>query len=235
VIKPRQRRTAAQTEALINGRLVRAWRGRRITAITRGDVIRLLDGEIDAGRGRTANKLLAVTRRLFDWAAEGHDLDRNPAAGISRPGVERSRERVLDDEELGEVWRAAGEMGWPWGPYVRLLLLSGQRRSEVGGMQWSEIDLGGATWVLPSSRSKSKRAHVIPLSDAAVEILQAAPRLANGETVFWTARTGLTGYAQAKSKLDRLITRHRAEAGLPPLQPWTLHDLTRSAATGWPS
>jgi integrase len=228
VIKPRQRCTAAQTEALINGRLVRAWRGRRITAITRGDVIRLLDGEIDAGRGRTANKLLAVTKRLFDWAAERHDLDRNPAAGISRPGVERSRERVLDDDELVAAWSATERLGWPWGPYVQLLILSGQRRCEVAQLRWSEIDPDGAVWRLPAERSKSSRAHVIPLSEPALEILRAAPRLAGDDHVFWTGRgAGLTGFAQAKARLDRIIARSGAA-----LARWSFHDLRRSAATG---
>jgi integrase len=228
VVRPRQLRTAHQTATLIENRLVRAWRGRRISEITRGDVVRLLDAEIDAGRGRTANKLLAVTKRLFDWAAERHDLDRNPASGLSRPAVERSRERVLGDDELAVVWKAAERLAWPWGPYVQLLILSGQRRREAAELRWSEIDLEAAVWRLPAERSKSNRSHVIPLSEPALEILRAAPRLAGDDHVFWTHRgAGLSGFAQSKAKLDRIILQSGAE-----LAPWSLHDLRRSCATG---
>jgi integrase len=230
-------KTAGEVESIISNKLLPAWRGRRIGSITRADVHRILDAEIDAGRHRTANKLLGHLKRLFAWAIERDYLsaEKDPTLRIKAPGEEQSRDRELNDAELRLVWLAAGRLRWPWCPITRLLILTAQRRTEVGGLAWAEIDLERAEWNLPAERSKSARAHLVPLSDPALAILRSLPRIAGkGAPLVFRARTGkpVSGYSKAKEALDRELARLAAEEGVAPPAPWRLHDLRRTAISG---
>lgn len=218
------RRGAVQFDDLSKAtRLVKRWRGKPVGEITRGDVVGAVDEEIKAGRHRTANKLLATTKALFVYAAPRFDLEKNPAETIERAGVERSRERVLTDDELLAIWRTAGELAWPWGSFVKMLILTAQRRSEVSQMRWQDVDLEQGWWSMPAAMTKSRRDHTVPLSAPTVAILREAPRLADDDHVFWSGRRGgLLGFSQAKRKLDRLSG----------VSAWRFHDARRSCATG---
>jgi integrase len=208
-LKRRAPRSWHLTAAVIDNKLMPAWKGRRLRDISRPDVLRLIDAEMDLDHHRAANVLLQLIRRIFDWADQrGHELMRNPASGIKPPGIERSRDRVLDDQELAAIWRHGC-------PFVRLLILTAQRRSEVGEMLWSEVDFETSTWRIPAARCKSGRDHAVPLSGPAVSILDALPR--KGDRVF-----GSFSYAQAKRKLD-------AASGA---CGWRLHDIRRTATSG---
>jgi integrase len=176
-VRARGLRTAAEIEGTIN-KYLSAWSGRRIGSIGKADVLKVIDGISDAGHRRQANKTLQLIRRLFAWAEQRDLIDRNPAAGIEKPHAERSRDRVLEDHELAAVWRAAGTMGWPWAPWVRLLILLGQRRSEVAGARWEDLDLEAGLWRMPGELTKMGRARELPLPGAAVEIIRALPRIA---------------------------------------------------------
>jgi integrase len=101
----------------------------------------------------------------------------NPCAGVTKPAKEIARERVLDDAEIAALWNACEGLFYPYKDAVRLLLLTGQRRNEVGELRWSEIDTQTWTWTLPAERSKNKHSHTIPLSTQAREIIEAAPRI----------------------------------------------------------
>jgi integrase len=128
-------------------------------------------------------------------------------------------------DEVRRVWRAADLLGYPWAGYVKMLFLTGQRRTEVASMRWSDLDLGAATWTLPADTTKSDRGHLVPLSSTAVTLLKATPAL--GPYV-WTSdgETHVSGYAKAKSRLDSFI---KAVGTEPP--PWRLHDIRRTVAT----
>jgi integrase len=171
-----------------------------------------------------ANRAFAQLRKMFRWAVSRGLLDRSPCDGIDPPSAEKSRDRVLDTEELHLVWRAADGLGFPFGPIVKLLVLTGQRRSEVGGMEWRELDLDRAIWTIPASRSKNKRQHVLPLSPEAVEIIKAFPRFSDSKFVFSPGETAPSGYSRAKTRLDARIGESIA--------PWILHDIRRSVASG---
>ena len=119
--------------------------------------------------------MLAYLRKLFNWALESDLIAANPCAGVKPRAPEKSRDRVLNDAELKALWRAAEAMKGQFGPIVQLLILTGQRREEVGGMRWSEVDLDGKLWTLPASRVKNKRKHTVPLSEAAIEIIRGLP------------------------------------------------------------
>jgi integrase len=142
-------------------------------------------------------------------------------AHLPKPGAETQRERVLNDKELAAVWSAADEIGWPFGPAVRLLILTGARREEIGGLKWNEIN--DDTIELTGERTKNGEPHNIPLSSAASIVLQRVPRITNSERVFTTnGKTSVSGWSRAKRNLD----------GLSKVEDWRIHDLRRTVATG---
>jgi integrase len=140
---------------------------------------------------------------------------------VRPPAVEKARERCLSDDELGAVWRASLSLG-EYGAIVRLLILTGQRRSEIAEMTWSEIDLAAKVWTLPAARAKNGRMHSVPLSDAALAILENFSAGA-GLNVF-----APVSFSREKAQLDAASTI-RADSTLPP---WCIHDLRRTCASG---
>jgi integrase len=172
-----------------------------------------------------ANRARAYLSGLFTWAMREGLAQENPVIGTNKPIEERSRDRVLSDDELATVWRACREDDY--GRIVRLLILTGQRREEAGAMGHSEIDLTRALWSLPRQRTKNGLPHEVPLSRTALEILGEQPRR-NGRTlVFGEGQGGFSGWGKAKLALDSRI----AAAGAA-VAPWRLHDLRRTVATG---
>jgi integrase len=216
-------RSAEETERLVRREVIEPWRGRRMADITRRDVMKLLDAILDRGSGYTANRTLSGLRTLFDWAIERDIIETSPCDRVKPPGVEQTRDRVLDDDELRLLWTTAKGVGGPFGSVLQLLILSGQRLGEVRGMRWSELDLAARLWRLPKERCKNGRAHTVPLSPQMAAIIEATPRI-EGNFVFTTnGRVAVAEFSRLKRILD---------ARLPDLKPWRLHDLRRSTATG---
>jgi integrase len=123
-------------------------------------------------------------RKLFNWAADRSVVEASPIVRIPKPGKETDRDRVLSEEEVVAVWRAADAIGGPFGPCIKLLFLTAQRRDEVAAMRWSEIELAGGMWTLPRERSKNDKAHEVPLAPLAVDLLQSLPRRDGCDLVF---------------------------------------------------
>ena len=147
--------------------------------------------------------------------------------GISRktkpPGEEKSRNRVLSDDELKVIWTAADEMKWPFGSIVQLLILTGARREEVTGMRWSELDLDKKLWALPRTRVKHDAEHTVPLSEAAMAVIEDLPRIKKVDFVFSTTGKGpVSGFSKAKDRLDEVAA----------VSDWQLHDIRRTVASG---
>jgi integrase len=215
---------ASEAERLMRKEIVAAWRGRALASITRADVSELLDRLADRGAGTTANRLLSVASTFCKFAISRGLIEANPCIGVGRVAREQPRDRVLNDDELRTLWLASEELGWPFGPIVPLLILTGQRLGEVAGMRWSELDLAAATWKLPKERCKNGRAHQVPLSPQAVAIFAGLPRVDDCDLVFsTTGRTPVSNFSKPKTRL---------EAALPDAPQWQLHDLRRSVATG---
>jgi len=128
----------------------------------------------------------ALLSKFFNFAVARDILGASPVVGIERPQSEAPRERVLSDEEVAALWRASGRAGYPFDAFVRLLILTGTRRTEASGARWDEIDRDARTWTLPSARTKNKRAHCIPLSDEAMGVLAGIPRIRGCPFVFST-------------------------------------------------
>lgn len=243
------------TQGMLNNEVGARWKGKRLSQITRAHVSDMLDAIIDRGAPVRANRVFAQLRKMCNWAIARGIIERNPCQGLSAPSPEMKRDRVLSDDEVRLVWRAANASGWPFGPIVKLLLLTGARRDEVAGMRWSELDLDGKVWALPVARTKNKREHQVPLSDSAVSIIKSLPRterriegadgrisLRQVDLLFsTTGETNVSGFTRAKQKLDasiqNLLRKDAEQRGadpkeIEPLPHWTLHDLRRTVATG---
>jgi integrase len=151
------------------------------------------------------------------------------------PTKERPRDRVLTDDELRWLWRACDELEWPFGPLTKLLLLTAQRRDEVAGMEWSEVDLKRATWTLPGEKVKNNRAHEVHLSAAALEVLKSVPHVSDSLIFTSTGSTPVSGFSRAKSRLDtemQMAKREELGKKADAIPDWILHDLRRTTATG---
>ena len=213
------------------GGVLAKWKGKTVGAIRPADVRDVLDELVDAGLGVKANRTLAALKTCFTWLhrRDPDALPRSPCDGIDDPAPELPRERVLSDAELAAVWRAGEGEGYPFGPMVQLLMLTGCRRDEVRDAPWSEIDLVAREWSIPGRRTKNGRDHLIPIVDQVAAILGKMPRIAGSRLLFTTTgETPISGLAKYKARLEKAVAR---DLGNEP-ERWTLHDLRRSMATG---
>ncbi len=190
--------------------------------LRKADVLRLVEGIAETAPVM-ANRVFARLRRMCRWALSRELIERDPTAGLEPPAKERSRDRVLTDEELAVVWRAAERVGFPYGRVVRLLILTGYRREEIGALRWEEVhDLEDAEprIELVGERTKTGEPRIVPLSEPAAAILRECPML--GEHVFGRGGHGpFKGWSRGKRVLDALC----AEIAGGALAPWRVHDL----------
>jgi integrase len=217
-------RTAQETERLLRQHVLPRWRGRMVHEVTRRDVLDILDRVVDAGAPIAANRVLAAVRKFFNWCIARDIIAVSPCAGVKPPSQEAARDRTLTDEELRLVWQAADKMGGTFGPLVKLLALTGQRRDEIARMRWEEIK--DRVLVLPAERTKNGQPHEVPLSNAALAVLNSIPRV-QGSRFVLTTNGGVSpasGYSKNKRRFDALLP-----ADMPS---WRLHDLRRSCASG---
>ncbi len=259
----KKNRTWGETERLLERYVYPDWRDRTIVSITRRDVADLLDKIEDRriayngekiGGAVTADRVLAAVRKLFNWHAARDDSFVSPIVrgmGRTKP-ADRKRDRVLSDDEIRAMWRACGAARPSiFGAFVRTLLLTAQRRDEVGAMLRSELDPEDAArrrtleemdlakfiseknvWVIPAARYKSGRANVVPLSTAARAIIDSAPRIGEDSDVIFTTdgETPFSGFSKAKATLDvDMLAILRERDPKAKLTPWRLHDLRRTA------
>ena len=174
----------------------------------------------------TANRARASLSALYAWWMKFDDtILGNPVKGSHAEEENVARDRALSDAEAAAVWLAAPDNDF--GKVIRLLLLTGCRRSEIGELKWSEVDLAARIITLPEARTKNKNRHVVPLTDQALEILQSQPRRLNNENVFGLGAHGFAGWGRAQD----LIRKGATIAG-EPLPRWTIHDTRRTVRTG---
>lgn len=209
------------------------WADRRVQDITRRDVIDLLEGILDTGQKVTANRARSYMSAFFAWAIERDVIDVSPVTGVKPMAKETPRDRVLSDDELRWFWKACDDLGQPWGPFGRLLLLTGQRRSEVAGM--TDDELHGDLWRMTAERTKNGRAHDVPLSAATRDVIDSMGRIGDRGWIFTTTGeapvSGFTkGHARIVRRMEEIADEERGE----PVEilRWTFHDLRRTAATG---
>jgi len=212
----------------------KALHGLPIEALTRRTIAGRL-AEIEKHNGPVVrNRARASLSAYFTWLAREGYVDANPVA-FTNQAEEKARERVLSDEELRTIWLAA-DNGTPneFGAILKLLMLTGTRRTEIGGLMWDEVSPNLPLITLPPARTKNGREHLIPLSEPALEILRALPRRTTTDGTPWehafgaTVGCGYQNWSRGKVELDARIAEANHGKGL---EPWTLHDFRRSIST----
>jgi integrase len=201
----------------------RALADKPLGELKRSDLVRVLDQLIASGTPYRANRALSALKKLMAWALDRGMIEVNPIAGLKAPATEQSRDRILTERELRDLLLAADQEGYPFGCLIKVLALTGQRRSEVSDMRWSEVDLETQLWTIPASRTKNKQSHTVPLAGPVLEILRTLPRFLGSDYVFTTTgTTPISGFGRAKGRLF-------AKVDAPD---WRIHDLRRTAASG---
>lgn len=247
--KSRRPASVSLAKLVVNRYLKPALDEKPVPHISRTDIQPILDA-IPVRRKGMRRAVFAYASVLFGWVAKRGDIASNPLTEMVKPEAPKSRDRVLTDTELAEVWASSKKIGAPFGPFFRLLMLTGQRRSEVAGMSWAELDRASLTWIIPADRAKNGAAHILPLSPMAAEELDklAISAQADKETASetdWpkagfvlttTGKTPISGITKAKTALDTIIAKSRhddeREVAKEPMSAWRLHDLRRTLATG---
>src|SRR5216683_1019588 len=243
----RRGRYAAEAERAIRCGLPTLLK-RPAARISRADAVNALDQIVKAGKAVTAGRTMAYARACFAWGKRRGKVPENPFAELPISAGATERERVLSDTETVEVWAAADTLGYPFGPFYKLMILTLQRREEVAGMRWSEIADDMSRWTLPGSRMKTGKPHDVHLAEGARAVLRSIPRVEECDLVFTTTayRAGapdstpngkrkaeprsISGFSQGKRYLDAAIGTARSEAAmragnkLEPMTAWRVHD-----------
>ncbi|MEP1573908.1 tyrosine-type recombinase/integrase [Roseibium album] len=218
----RKRKSASEKRRALEHDVLPVLADKRIDTITKSDIREILDRVVKRGAPIHANRLLAYVRRMFNWAVEQDIISASPANGIKKLAEESSRDRTLSSQELAAVWNTASMLADPFGAFIKTLILTGQRRGEVAGAQWRELNFDKGEWVIPSERAKNGKAHLVHISDQLTKILHGSNRPNDSQYVFTTNGTApISGFSKIKANLDKLA----------PIESWTLHDLRRTFAT----
>lgn len=200
---------------------------RPLETIATHELIAIID-RVTQRSPATARVLFAALRPFFAWCVPRGLIATSPLATVRPPAPVSPRDRVLSDTEIRAFWLGTDRLGFPFDPVFKLLLLTGQRRTEVAGMRWSEVGLVDATWTLAGARTKNGRSHVVDLAPQALTLLEALPVSESDLTFTTTGRTPPSGFSKTKARLDTLM-RDELSGELPP---WRTHDLRRTAASG---
>jgi integrase len=218
----------ANSMGILRRHVLPQWGERDVRSITRREIVAAGDDIAAAGHAVASNHFLTTVNSWLIYTAGRDKIAASPASRIPRL-TEKSRERAPSDAELVGIWLGADRLGYPAGAFIKMLMTTVARRSEVAGMRWDDVD--DDAWNLPAEATKSRRAHVVPLSPLAREVLNSCPRV--GTFVFSSSagRRPLAGFASIKRRLDARITEMREAQGLPPVVAWTLHDIRRGSST----
>jgi integrase len=214
-------RTEKQITRLLRVHVFPAWKDRAFLSIRRSDVAALLDHVEDHHGARQADLVLTVVRSVMNWHATRHDDYTPPLVrGMRRQDPKgQARARILADHEIRLIWNAAETSG-TFGGIIRLALLTGQRRTKIAAMKWSDVSLDGA-WTIPVEAREKGTAGELLLPPVALDIIRAQPRLSSNPHIFAGRGGGaFCGFSATKTTFDRK---------LPDVAPWVIHDLRRTA------
>ncbi|MFI5016053.1 MAG: tyrosine-type recombinase/integrase [Hyphomicrobiales bacterium] len=238
---------AEEAKRILDGEFVKRWGARPITDVMPEEVSTAISAIVKRGSPYQAHNAFGYLRRLFNWAIGTHEfgVTSSPVERLSPKdmiGERKARDRTLTEDELRAVWKGAGEMGYPYGPLLRLLILTGQREREIADLTWREVDLKQKLITIGAHRMKGGAAHLVPLSAEAVALLEALPRWTGGDFVFTTTdgKKPVNGFSKAKVRIDKLVpaalraaAMDRGEDPEKTAAPdrWNFHDLRRTART----
>lgn len=234
--------TIKTIRSMANTSILPYWKDRDVRNISRRDVVQLLDRLIDRGTPVQANRVLTSLKKFFKWCIERGVIEGvPPTLGMSKPAPEKERERVLTEDQLNLIWRAAGRIGFPYGTVTKALMLTGQRKMEVGGVSYAEFGTrdNAPVWLIPKERCKNKREQLLPVMPLLADVF-ATPVKVKGKSDFIFTNDGETvvnAYDDAKKLIDATtlaILQEEAGEGVEVenIPHWTFHDLRRTCATG---
>lgn len=206
-----------QIERALELHVLPVWGGRAIADIRRSDVHDLLNDIVNRGQTGTARDVRKHLSRLFSWAVDREILSESPLTGLKRKDLQYRADagRALTENELRSIWKAAEAMGYPFGPYFKLMILTGQRRNEWANATLSEICTKRRVLEVAKARFKGRRDHVVPLSDLAWSIYDAMPKWAGDDPHLFSTQGGdvaISGFSKAKSLLDKTATEELRKA-----------------------
>lgn len=229
----------AETRSILKRDAYTAFGSQPISTITKQQIRAQLD-KVGARAPSAERKLYAALSPLFKWAVERGTPEHNPMAALSKPKPASKRKRTLVAKEIKAFWEAVSELSYPFGPLYKLLLLTGQRREEVAGMCWEELNLKKRIWRLPPKeevqpqRTKNGLEHIIDLNSQALVVLAAlaadireAGNEPKGLVFTTTGTTPVSGFGKIKERIDAEMLKRMG--GAPP--PWRNHDLRRTMST----
>ena len=225
--KPRKR-SWEEDQRILDFDVLPRWGAKKASKVTRRDVIDLLDDIVGRGSPVQANRTLAVIRRMFNFAIDRDVIDLSPCQRIKPPSPEASKDRYLTLDEIKTFWVGLDTAPMTKRPRLalKLLLVTLQRLSEVIGINKSELDLRNRTWIIPGDRTKNKRAHLVPLSPLALEIVTELLEDAKGDGFLFPSEG--RGDRLTKAAVSRAVARNQDHFGLPKFTP---HDLRRTGST----
>lgn len=236
-----------EAKQIMDVEFIKRWGNRPAADILPEEVADAIRSIVKRGAKYQAHNALGHLRRVYNWAIGTHEfgLTSSPVTALKPKdliGVKQARTHILADDELRAIWEACSggyaapkegktrvrspvaqkEMGYPYGPLLRLLILTGQRENEVAGMTWAEVDFEKKIWAIPAVRMKGRRAHEVPLAPDAVALLKSLPRF-DGPYVFTTTggKKAVNGFSKTKVRIDKLSK----------VEGWVIHDLRRTART----
>lgn len=238
-------RTTMEVARIFEHDVLPVWGKKRLSSLSRADKKRLISDIVDREKLYLANRVVGALKVFGKWPVEEEIVATDPFADLRKPAKETPRVRLLDDREIAALLMALKDTAgmtpdaiispitqYPIAPLVKLLLLTGARRSEVAEARWSEFDLDAKLWRLPAERAKNAVEHTLPLPDDVVDILQKLPRHELTDYVFsFDGRHPVTGFPPSKAKID---AKMKATLGAA-FRGWRLHDLRRTCASGMAS
>lgn len=216
------KRTWRKDERMLNRDLLPGWRRRKAKEIKRSDVLEVLDSIVERGSPIAANRTKALISKIFNFAVGRGVIEISPAYQIDRPSREHRRDRILTEDEIRTIWHALDDLNPKMASALRLALLTAQRRGEILGMRWSELDLAEGWWTLPAERAKNGLSHRVPLGPQALATLRERRPLARTEFVFPGGQPGLS-FSNPQKHMRRLRQRTNID--------FRFHDLRRTAAS----
>jgi integrase len=228
----KHKRSWREDQRQLDADVLPAWKTRKVKELTRRDVRQLIERIADRGSPVMANRTLALVRKMLNFAVQRDWIEANPALLIEKPGAEKSRERVLTDDEIRQVWKACAAERPAMCALMKLRLVTAQRGGELAQLRWSDMENGWLT--IPGTVTKNKLPHRVPLTETALKIVGEIPRLADCEWMFpgRPERQPLGDHKKAGQRITKRVISELQKAD-PTVEAFDFrgHDLRRTAST----
>ena len=218
------KRSWREDQKMLDYDLLPPWRHRKAPEITRRDVNAVLDAVASRGAIVRANRVRALVSKIFNFAISRDIAEHNPVQGVMRPAEETRRDRVLSEREIEVLWKELDNEPAKIAAIFKMALLTAQRKAEVLGMRWEEVDLDTGWWVIPGERAKNGLAHRVPIESQTLQILREIKTRANDPVLVFPGGKAGQAIANLQKRMHELRVRTK-------IDDFKFHDLRRTAAS----